>query len=93
MVLVAGGRKSSSTIYEPDSQGENGRESQVLKHLMGEKIHYQNTANDVAEMRNVVHIGQGTRDENVLLAGNGERWFSWGSHFVCVVSGYYRGVV
>lgn len=41
---------------------------------------YQDTADDVAQMWHVVDVGQGTRDENVLLARQGINRFPGSAH-------------
>ena len=40
--------------------------------VASEDVCTQHTSNDVAKMRNIIHIGQGTRDQNVSLIGLGK---------------------
>lgn len=42
---------------------------------------YQNATNDVAQMGDVVDVGQGTGDEDVLLALLGQDWSVFAGHF------------
>jgi len=41
---------------------------------------YQNTPDNVSQVRDIVHIRQGTCNKNVILSGNRKRGFSWGGH-------------
>ena len=41
---------------------------------------YQNATDDVAQMGNVVDVGKGTGDENVLLALLGKDWSVFAGH-------------
>lgn len=46
---------------------------------------YQNATNDVAQMGDVVDVGQGTGDEDVFLARLGQNWSVFAGHFCCSV--------
>jgi len=47
------------------------------------RVAYQNTANYVAQVRNVVHVGQSTGNENVILPRLGEGRFPRCWHSEC----------
>lgn len=50
---------------------------------------YQNTADEVAEMWNVVHIRKSAGDDDILFPRYGEDRFSGGDHLDYTVQGCY----
>lgn len=51
-----------------------------------ESKNYQNTADEVAEMWNVVHIGKSAGDDNIFFPRYGEDRFFGGDHLDCKVA-------
>ena len=44
---------------------------QNMARVPGKHVSTKDTANDVPQMRHIIHIGQGTRDKDILFSFNG----------------------